>query len=332
MPTVVANQKGLEYLYQYLDVKNATRKTPKVIKSHPDITVDRDPLTFEDSTINQYFLDESKKVFEKSLEEHQKSAKTKDIALRRALRDTIEVTNNLYRSYFEFDTVLDDGFFRQFIKATPKEALEDVKEKARIARIIRETKEVDYKNAIRLEKKFLAELSKREKDVIRDESKSIREKADTEAEELIDSLKASTHDEEQAMLAEHMAYVSEQNREMLELHKNTDLKISEDLKAIKEQEELAIAQEKEKARIRFEREQARLRLKLEREKKRLKDKKTKAAQKERERERARMAKARAQSKTRVTKAKKTLETSNAAKLKKLQDKIDTLKGEGDGNT
>ncbi|MCF7932632.1 MAG: DUF2357 domain-containing protein [Acholeplasmataceae bacterium] len=328
--TVVANQKELEYLYQYLDVKNTHKKTPKIIKTHPDVQTDHDPITFEDQTISQYLLDESKKVFEKSLEAHEKTSKTKDIALRRALRDSLEVTNALYTAYFEFDKALEDDFYRRFMRTTPVEALDDVKNKAKIAKIIREVKAVDFRNAIRLEKKLLAELSKREKDVVKEQKKSLDDIAVEQSSEYIKDLETKTQDETKETLEEHMAYVSEQNLLLQQMHKETDDKIKEEIALIKALEEERIEEEKEKARIRFEREQAKLKLRLEREKKRLADKKKREAQKDRARLTSRKAQTKKKSTEKVTKVKQTLTKRNDLKLQKLRDQIDALKEENKG--
>ncbi len=68
------------------------------------------------------------------------------------------ISNALYQSYFELE---DEDIFTRLVKdVDPKEEFDETKKKAQIAKIIREVKEVDYNNAIRLEKRLNKDMAK----------------------------------------------------------------------------------------------------------------------------------------------------------------------------
>ena len=74
-----------------------------------------------------------------------------EVALKKALKDTMEITNSLYASYFEINQ--DEDVFDRLVQETnPKEDLDSADEKFKIASIVRQLKEADYKKAIALEK------------------------------------------------------------------------------------------------------------------------------------------------------------------------------------
>src|SRR5690606_25267774 len=86
-------------------------------------------------------------------------------SLKRALRDTIQITNTLYDSFFELNEE-EDVFRRLITDQDPIIELKDAKEKALIAKMIREVKEVDYKESIRQEKRLMEQIAKLDKKLI----------------------------------------------------------------------------------------------------------------------------------------------------------------------
>ena len=149
-----------------LNLKKYRRKGLKVIKRHPDdLVVNPDPIELEDQTINQYYLERFKTFFKKSLAYHEIESKTYETSLKRALRDTIQITNTLYDSFFELNE--EEDVFRRLIKdQDPVVELKEAKEKALIAKMIREVKEVDYKDSIRQEKRLMQQIAALDKKLI----------------------------------------------------------------------------------------------------------------------------------------------------------------------
>jgi hypothetical protein len=165
--SIIGNQKDLKDRFEFIDVNEYKKKSIKNVKRHlKDIVKNPDPYEVENTQINQYYLEQNKVIFKKNLDKHLEGSSSYDVALKKALRDTIAITNALYNSYFEFDTDdedLEDMFFQQLMKEDLEQSVNKAKDKARVARIIRETKEVDYNNAIRLEKRKLKEIDRQDK-------------------------------------------------------------------------------------------------------------------------------------------------------------------------
>ena len=160
---VYGNQKALEDHYQYLDVTEYKRKSPKYIKkSLNELMTSPDPYSMEDQQMNQYFLEQNKKLLQERIDEAMEESSSYEVALRKALRDTIQISNALFKDFFnlEDEESKEDLFFSRMVKTDLDQELLKAKDRARVARVIRETKEVDYNNAIRLEKRMLKKYCK----------------------------------------------------------------------------------------------------------------------------------------------------------------------------
>jgi len=177
--TIVCNQKERQEAYKNLEIIEYSRKGTKLARTHiDDVVQNPDAITMEDNAINEYYLDQNKKVFNKRLEEILSETHSYDTALRRALNQTIAITNSLYKAVFEFSE--EEDIFTKLVKDVDlDDALNKAKNQARVARIIRETKEVDYNKAIRLEKKLMQDIDNlngqviiREKDAMKESVKA----------------------------------------------------------------------------------------------------------------------------------------------------------------
>ncbi|HKL60842.1 MAG TPA: DUF2357 domain-containing protein, partial [Acholeplasma sp.] len=182
--TVTANQKKRKQLYDDLDLKEYRKKHFNVSKKQLKHTLE-DPsgIMIEDTNLNQYYLEQNKQIFKKNIEEQIERSSTFEVGLKRAIRDLINITNAVYESHFEVSTETD--VFKQLVKNDdPEVLLDELKHKQRIARIIRETKEVDYNNSIRLERSLLKEIERNDQRLINKISKRqkslIKEKAELE--------------------------------------------------------------------------------------------------------------------------------------------------------
>ncbi|MGI6781484.1 MAG: hypothetical protein ACOX56_01405 [Acholeplasmataceae bacterium] len=142
------------------------KKSVRIMK---DLEVDpglAEDFEIEDTNINQYYLEQSRKLFQQSLEYHEANSSTYEVALKRALRETIEFSNRLYYDFFEF--AQEEDIFRRLItKVDPKDELEQIRKMADIAKVIREVKEVDYRKSVSFERKLLLRIAELDKILIK---------------------------------------------------------------------------------------------------------------------------------------------------------------------
>lgn len=252
--TVYGNQKALEDHYQYVDVQEYKKKSPKVIKKVLDeLTSSADPFVLENTQINQFYLDQNKQVFGERLNKASEESSSYDMALRKAMRETIQITNALFQDFFELGEVeeTEEMFFQQMVKSDLDEELSKVKEKARIARIIRETKEVDYNSAIRLEKRLLKEIQRLDREIVKSSKRKSMELAKKLAIEERIRLERESLEANQQALTEHLEFVSNTKQILLDEHREMQEKLKETARLMKEEEKRVIELEKKKAREQY---------------------------------------------------------------------------------
>ena len=271
--SIVGNQKELKDRFEYIDVKEYKKKSIKNVKRNlKDIVKNPDPFEVENTEINQYYLEQNKAIFKKNLDKHLEGSSSYDVALKKALRDTIAITNALYNSYFEFDTDdedLEEIFFQQLMKEDLDAELVKAKDKARVARIIRETKEVDYNNAIRLEKRMLREIDRIDKEIIKENKRKIHDTAKKMAIEERIRIERDNLAKNQGILTDYLSIVSEQKKILADEQKAFEEKLKENARKLKEEEKERILQEKKKAQQKYQAEMKALQTKQRREKQRL---------------------------------------------------------------
>lgn len=319
---VYGNQKALEDHYQYLDVKEYKRKAPKYIrKTLDELLTSVDPIEIEDTQINQYFLDKNKEIFEKRLENYQVETQNYELSMRKALRDTIGITNALFESYFKLndEEEMDELVFNRMVKEDLDKILLEAKNKARVARIIREIKEIDYNNSVRLEKRMLRDIEEIEKAIIRDLKRSTMDKLKKLSLEERIKHERKNLEANQRILNEYLEYVSNQRQDLASEHKEVLDKIKQEEQKVKEQEKHLIALEKKKALQIYQSEMKKIKEKKQKEKKKLQEqiKNQKLEQKKKlinEQKRIRT-----QSEQRIEKEKKKIQDNLNQKLKKLEE-------------
>lgn len=248
--TVYGNQKALEDHYQYLDVDEYKRKSPKIIKKTlTELMTSPDPFTMEDNQMNQFFLEQNKKLLKERIDQAMEESSNYEVSLRKALRDTIAISNALYKDFFDLeeDSDREDLFFSRMVKIDLDQELLKAKDRARVARVIRETKEVDYNNSIRLEKRMLKNIVNINKEI----QKSLKKKGIDEAkkqgiEERIRHERRNL-DKNQVILSEYLEFVQEQKKLLQEDSREMQEKIKLEEKRIREEEKRLIEQEKKKA-------------------------------------------------------------------------------------
>ena len=317
--TVYGNQKELADHYQYVDVNEYRKKSPKFVKKHlKDIIKQPEPITMEETSINQYYLEQNTKLLKDNIEKHQAESSNYEVSLKKALRDMINITNSIYDSYFQFSDQEDDNdedqIFNQLVKEDLDSELLKAKDKARVARIIRETKEVDYNNSIRLEKRMMKEIDQIDKQIL----KKLRRKAAEDAkksgiEERI-RIERENLSRNQGILQDYLSYISEQKQVLNEEAKAFAEKKKEEQRKIKEEEKLLIEQEKKRVAKQYQ-----IDLKKMKDKQRIEKQKIDAQIKEqrriqRESIKKEKEKLLAQSKERIQKAKQKLEKDYQKKI------------------
>jgi hypothetical protein len=247
--TIVANQKALDFHYRYLDVNEYTKKGPKYQKKRlDDISSDLDPFVMEDSQINQYYLEQSQKIFEKNIDRYSQDSQTYEVALRKAIRDTIAITNAIYSSYFELNDDEDDiDVFRRLVKEDYEAKLMKAKNKARIARIIRETKEADYADAIKLEKKMLREVAALDNKLIADNKKKHIEEARKLRIEEKAELERKNAKKNIEFLDKHFEEIISLREQIATEHLKVDKKIKEEHDKLEEKHKIILIDASKKA-------------------------------------------------------------------------------------
>lgn len=147
-----------------LDLHKFKVKKAEILKINPeDLITDPKEYQIEDTRINEYYLNKNRQLFKKMIDSYMETEPKYEIALRKALKDTMDITNSLYASYFEIDAE-DDMFARLVQETNPKEDLTAADQKFKVAEIIRTLKEQDYKRSVQLEKKWYTAVLKYQKE------------------------------------------------------------------------------------------------------------------------------------------------------------------------
>src|SRR5690554_3942536 len=174
---VLYNQKMRNKQYDASNMVKYERKATKLIKTHAkDVVENPSAIVVEDNTINEYYLEQNKRVFKQKLEELLGEDVPYEQALKNALTQTIGITNSLFESVF--DMANEEEVMEVLEKKNLVDKLVDAKKKARIAQIIRETKEADYKDSVKLEKQQMNEISRINTRIIKESSKIRRQLQD----------------------------------------------------------------------------------------------------------------------------------------------------------
>ncbi len=115
-----------------------------------DLKQERRRVRVESNLINEYYLQESKKIFDNLIEEFTSEGDSKVVSTRRAITEMLEVTNAIYKSYFDLTDL--DVIFKP---GNSKEQLKDSLDKYRLVRMVREVKERDLKKTMDAELRWL---------------------------------------------------------------------------------------------------------------------------------------------------------------------------------
>ncbi|HQC74870.1 MAG TPA: hypothetical protein PLW60_05035, partial [Bacilli bacterium] len=256
--TVVFNQRQRMEDYRRIELVTYRKKGTRVAKTHvDDVVKNPDAIRIEDNAINEYYLNQNKKVFKKRLEDIISENFSYDVALRRALNQTIDITNALYQAVFELEE--EEDIFKMLIKEVNlDDKLDDAKKKARIARIIRETKEVDYNRSIRLEKKLMREIDSLNRKLIARDKQLAKDKIDERRLTLMQQERERARNNIKVM-DEELKAVAVNKDELSKQRQAIQQQFKEKAKELKEKKKELLRKEKEKAANYRKREIAKLR-------------------------------------------------------------------------
>lgn len=154
--SIVANQERNRSIYESIREQKLIKNSVKVVRSHPDdLMLTLEDEVIEDNTLNEYYLEANKRIFKQSLENHALHEKSYETTLKRALKETMNISNALYKSFFELESTDYEIFLALVSGANVVKQIEEAKRRAYIAKLIREVKEVDYNESIDQEIKYL---------------------------------------------------------------------------------------------------------------------------------------------------------------------------------
>jgi hypothetical protein len=290
-----------------LDVQEYKRKSPKIVKKTlTELMTSPDPYAMEDNQMNQFFLEQNKKLLKERIDQAMEESSNYEIALRKALRDTIAISNALYKDFFDLeeDSDREDMFFSRMVKVDLEDELLKAKDRARVARVIRETKEVDYNNAIRLEKRMLKHIVSVNKEIQKNLKKKGIEEAKKQAIEERIKHERKNLEKNQYILSEYLEFVQEQKKLLQEDSRDIQEKIKVEEKRIRDEEKRLIEQEKKKALKKYSEELAKIKQKQQKEKERIALQTKKAREQEKKKFKAAQAKLKKQAQERVMREKK----------------------------
>src|SRR5690606_17780728 len=208
----VVREKEQKLLTKSFKVK----KAEEIKLTADELKIDPESYKIEDTLMNEFYLNKTKQMFKKTIDQYMQTEPRYEVALRKALKDTIEITNSLYVSYFEINQ--DDDVFDRLVQETnPKDDLDSADEKFKIASIVRQLKEADYKKAIALEKKWYQTTLRYQKRFFKSVKLDSDEKLKKEAKRVSELNEEYIKLQRVEMLDEQKVQVAKDNEMLLEL-------------------------------------------------------------------------------------------------------------------
>lgn len=255
--TILANQLNREHKYNTVDYDMHMLKRKKTnSKVDFDIVDNPDNVDIEDNTLNEYFLNKYKKLFDQSVQELEATGEVRhDDALKRALRKATDIVNGLFESIFRLEE--DNDIFRRLVdKEDINKDYENKKNQLKYAKMIREIKQVDFNKMIRLERKLVKDLQKINTKFIKEKmlEKANADKPSAIAEMEVEVKRLRTQNEEYAQRLAKLENLDELNStEISTLKASREEALTQAKTEIKAfEQELKRKQAEEKAAIRKE--------------------------------------------------------------------------------
>ena len=257
----VVREKDQKLLTKSFKVKNAE----EIKVTADELKIDPESYKIEDTLMNEFYLNKTKQMFKKTIDQYMQTEPRYEVALKKALKDTIEITNSLYASYFEINQ--DEDVFDRLVQETnPKEDLDSADEKFKIASIVRQLKEADYKKAIALEKKWYQTTLRYQKRFFKSVKLDSDEKLKKEAKRVSELNEEYMKLQRVEILDEQKVQVAKDNEMLLDLKTKYRERYKKEAKRIADIQKRKAERELERLRIRKEKAQEKLRISKEKQK------------------------------------------------------------------
>lgn len=261
----VVREKDQKLLTKSFKVK----KAQEIKLTADELKIDPESYKIEDTLMNEFYLNKTKQMFKKTIDQYMQTEPRYEVALKKALKDTIEITNSLYASYFEINQ--DEDVFDRLVQETnPKEDLDSADEKFKIASIVRQLKEADYKKAIALEKKWYQTTLRYQKRFFKSVKLDSDEKLKNEAKRVSELNEEYMKLQRVEILDEQKLQVAKDNEMLLDLKTKYRERYKKEAKRIADIQKRKA--ERELERLRISKEKAQEKLRISKEKQKLKQK------------------------------------------------------------
>ncbi|MFP4478987.1 MAG: hypothetical protein ACLFPM_06095 [Candidatus Izemoplasmatales bacterium] len=252
-------------------VKYRSKKAVQRNKIEDDFVIDPFVYEVEPHLANEYFLEKNKTIFKKVYKEAIDNGYNYTIGLKNALTQCLNITNDIYSQFFEVNQDK-DVFERLIQEEDPIKILDEAYNKHKIARIIREVKEKDYKESIKLEKNWQRMIQNKQKEMLTYEKKMQSEKI----QEKIDKIKSNYCEEYNAkkrvQLKEKEIMVRDQKEELKKYTKQLQEQLKKEKAKLKEKERQKLNKEKEKLKKMSEKKMAKQKERIRKQKEALRQK------------------------------------------------------------
>lgn len=257
----VVREKDQKLLTKSFKVK----KAQEIKLTADELKIDPESYKIEDTLMNEFYLNKTKQMFKKTIDQYMQTEPRYEVALKKALKDTMEITNSLYASYFEINQ--DEDVFDRLVQETnPKEDLDSADEKFKIASIVRQLKEADYKKAIALEKKWYQTTLRYQKRFFKSVKLDSDEKLKKEAKRVSELNEEYMKLQRVEILDEQKVQVAKDNEMLLDLKTKYRERYKKEAKRIADIQKRKAERELERLRIRKEKAQEKLRISKEKQK------------------------------------------------------------------
>lgn len=257
----VVREKDQKLLTKSFKVK----KAQEIKLTADELKIDPESYKIEDTLMNEFYLNKTKQMFKKTIDQYMQTEPRYEVALKKALKDTMEITNSLYASYFEINQ--DEDVFDRLVQETnPKEDLDSADEKFKIASIVRQLKEADYKKAIALEKKWYQTTLRYQKRFFKSVKLDSDEKLKKEAKRVSELNEEYMKLQRVEILDEQKLQVAKDNEMLLDLKTKYRERYKKEAKRIADIQKRKAERELERLRIRKEKAQEKLRISKEKQK------------------------------------------------------------------
>lgn len=257
----VVREKDQKLLTKSFKVK----KAQEIKLTADELKIDPESYKIEDTLMNEFYLNKTKQMFKKTIDQYMQTEPRYEVALKKALKDTMEITNSLYASYFEINQ--DEDVFDRLVQETnPKEDLDSADEKFKIASIVRQLKEADYKKAIALEKKWYQTTLRYQKRFFKSVKLDSDEKLKKEAKRVSELNEQYMKLQRLEILDEQKVQVAKDNEMLLDLKTKYRERYKKEAKRIADIQKRKAERELERLRIRKEKAQEKLRISKEKQK------------------------------------------------------------------